>query len=856
MAFIYSWLPAYQQIIAKLPEYRDRQLELIQVLRDIEVNVNDDEDVRGVKSPLTEIDPFTFLFFLGKAKTNWVGVVRKLCGLWNIDVKVNDVCGLPSPNAQKLWMFPYKYDRTNEIADLWGFFNSAYRETINEPQFANILKINSVGLQKMTEGLFMVKPDRYLCLNGKVKPYLQSLGINTDFENYTQLEAIYASIRAEVPLSFHEISFKGYIDTTTKDHIPSYFRVGTKEGELGESQLPDMIANNIVSIGWRDIGDLNDLEPFNKGSITTAFTNAGYQSAKNVQSRKAGEIIVFKNDISAGDFVLAADGASIKAIGKVISDHYVYEDTLLFAHCRCVEWLVTNIEDLSVNEGLRTSVWKYEYEQSIEDIKNYLSQAKEKKILFEQYKIKSIISNMALNRILFGPPGTGKTFHSISHAVAIVEGKKFEDVIDERESKVVITETLSVKARYDKYVDEGLITFCTFHQSMSYEDFIEGIKPIKPRVDETYLKYDVEDGIFKEICTKASASLYGINLKLSAVNAEGIGNTATADQRFADYVNSNPVGKILFSRTGKIYTCRSANDREIIISSDNKDNATFSKEVVIKGLEYYTKRPSLPKIKEVHDNVRSLDSSIFDSLIRAIFEIESGETTGQPSANSITNSSTNQKRFVLIIDEINRGNVSQVFGELITLIEDDKRLGKEEALTATLPYSGDDFGVPPNLYIIGTMNTADRSVEALDTALRRRFTFVPMLPEETKLKSTSDGIDLPKMLKALNSRLKILKDADHTIGHAWLMNVTDEASLVRAFANKVLPLLQEYFYNDYEKLGMLLGEKFFKKPTTVDDKTLAKFFGSSLSSQYENAEQYQLEDADKLTKDAFLSIYQ
>ena len=135
-----------------------------------------------------------------------------------------------------------------------------------------------------------------------------------------------------------------------------------------------------------------------------------------------------------------------------------------------------------------TTVWKYAYKESIRDIENYLSQATEKKRKLHQEKIMSILKNMALNRILFGPPGTGKTFHSISHAVAIVEGKEVEDLIKERESKTPRTDALTVKERYDNYVEEGFITFCTFHQSMSYEDFIEGIKPQKPKVNETYLK--------------------------------------------------------------------------------------------------------------------------------------------------------------------------------------------------------------------------------------------------------------------------------------------------------------------------------------------------------------------------------
>ena len=169
------------------------------------------------------------------------------------------------------------------------------------------------------------------------------------------------------------------------------------------------------------------------------------------------------------------------------------------------------------------------------------------------------------------------------------------------------------------------------------------------------------------------------------------------------------------------------------------------------------------------------------------------------------------KPYVLIIDEINRGNVSQIFGELITLIEEDKRLGKNEALEVILPYSKEKFGVPSNLHIIGTMNTADRSVEALDTALRRRFSFVEMMPEYEELKKIQfDDFQLGELLKTINSRIEALLDRDHTIGHSYFINIkpNDTEALKEAFTNKIIPLLQEYFYHDYEKLALILGEGF------------------------------------------------
>lgn len=522
-----------------------------------------------------------------------------------------------------------------------------------------------------------------------------------------------------------------------------------------------------------------------------------------------------------------------------------------------------------------------------------------------------------LNQILYGPPGTGKTYHTINKAVAIAN-PDFKDFDDRKK----------LKDEYDRLVKEGQIVFTTFHQSMSYEDFIEGIKP-KLEGEGNEVQYQIENGILKKTAQKAITEYY--NRSQNPQEENSILRLRWFNDAWAMLVQEaqaaldNNSHKELLSLTNKSLDIVNVTDLGNLILKPRVDEAieyTVSYQRAQKLFEAFQDLSEIKNIdKEFRQVIGGSNSTAYWCVLNHLNLWVSKQLNNTkvdlPEANINilkfdgdiikNNLSKEVNNYVLIIDEINRGNVSQIFGELITLIEEDKRLGNDEALQVTLPYSKDSFGVPPNLYIIGTMNTADRSVEALDTALRRRFSFEEMLSRPDLLHSSKmftrllwkyedvewdeepyrsietsfselygpdkefhsgknaiweqmvadqangveneyfkefkySGLEQDVLLNTINLRIEKLLTKDHQIGHAYLMNVYSEEELKYAFYNKIIPLLQEYFYGDYGKIGLVLGKGFVKIKSNENDQKIFADFDPNYASDYSGKEIFEIND--------------
>ena len=478
----------------------------------------------------------------------------------------------------------------------------------------------------------------------------------------------------------------------------------------------------------------------------------------------------------------------------------------------CVEKSIKALEEL----------YKHTYSRLIEKVK----------LLKEKNTDKT--PAVPLNQILFGAPGTGKTYHTKKMAVEIINGKK------ERTRE-------EINEEYEKLIEAEQIVFTTFHQSLSYEDFIEGIKP---ETIDSNVTYEVKDGIFKQLCSRAieqkpknsDIEIYDFDKGWNDLIAEVEQNLLSDSMLLLQILTQDTgvyVTEITDNGNLKIKPKNSQLDIDYIVSYNRtkKLQGVFSDLSVVKNID-----------KEFRSVIGGSNSTAYWAVLNYI--------NNKIKENNKEIDFEETKNHVLIIDEINRGNVSAIFGELITLLEEDKRKGSKEHTEAKLPYSGKDFSVPNNVYIIGTMNTADRSVEALDTALRRRFSFVEMQPKPGILSDKKyvkyKDVDLSKLLETINQRIEVLIDKDHQIGHSYFIGIQDLEDLKRTFKDKIIPLLEEYFYGDFGKIGLVLGGEFIE---SVENKTAFPKNFTYEKNFLEDKKIYHFTPSEDWDEDTFESIY-
>jgi hypothetical protein len=524
----------------------------------------------------------------------------------------------------------------------------------------------------------------------------------------------------------------------------------------------------IMALGWDKIGDLTQYT--SRDRIKKALVNSygGEGSKKNDVSANDD----FLNKIKIGDIVIAKKGrGELLGYGVVSSGYSFEENRSEYRHIRKVDWkLKGNWKvDFSLVLKTLTDVTKYptdhaEYNTFYERLLGIMGQSSKVEKLEDM--------DFSLNTILYGPPGTGKTHLTVRRSAEIITNRTIDSY----------TEALMI---FNEHLHKR-IEFITFHQNYSYEDFIQGLRPNTKTGDQ--LTFFKEDGIFKKIADRALKNLEEASAaptELSAAARFKAGLDKLVDEiqdhednfPITDAVHIFEVEEDAFRYNGENWTAHPTGIRMKFTDLE----------------EFYKKGVKSRKDVKVLENISGLAKQhatyyfkIYDLILKLI-----------PAKVSV-DKSVQRQNFVIVIDEINRANISRVFGELITLIEPDKRSHGAIPLRSKLP-SGDVFTVPSNLYIIGTMNTADKSIALLDIALRRRFEFEAMYP-----KYLIDGIEIydADILEKINKEIIEGKGHDFQIGHAYFMG--DNKDLVKRMNKKVIPLLLEYYMNDDKEVTRIL----------------------------------------------------
>ena len=731
----FDWVEFYKEFAHKLLEYKNNRQELIEKVNKINIFI---KTISGAEKTarleedddIIDIDPFTFYGIFNKSplpETKRIKIIEKIKELFKVNFKTpSSLRGIPCLHPFQATYYSFKTDRKeNDIDNLWNLFTSALGYTDNknetnlkllEKYFEIVIEQKGIRTSKITMGLFWISSDTFLNLDHKNLNYIY----NSNYLPNDLVRAFPDKKKIE-----DKISFKDYLEMI--DKIGSYLKEKSKDfrqfsydawqySEKNKKDKDKITNDDNDKINYWLYSPGNDAEDweeqYKKGIIAIgkdAIGDLKVFKSKDEMRKKMQEIIApqknpiqsantswqFVHVMKPGDIVFAKKGRQTIIGRGIVSGDYKFDNNRKHhKNIREIKWTHKQIYEFSEELfAMKTLTNITNDSELIKKIENSFNDSGDNKVKNDNSKT---IQNH-LNTILYGPPGTGKTYNTVIEALRIINPQ----LINEYENKNITYD--DIKEEFNRRKKEGQIEFITFHQSYSYEEFVEGIKPSLgeewgKKSDE--LTYIGNDGIFKEISQRA-----------------------------------------LYDR--------------LAVNNEEKN-----------------KEQKLKLIKDYYEGNIELKKDI-------------------------------DKKYVLIIDEINRGNISKIFGELITLLEEDKR----ESFSVRLPYSHEQFTVPKNLYIIGTMNTSDRSIATIDIALRRRFTFKEMMPDVERVPDVEvSGIKLKEIFNKLNKRISVLLDRDHQIGHSYFMNVGSIEDLKSVWFNCVMPLLNEYFYNDWEKLVALLGE--------------------------------------------------
>lgn len=773
----FSWIPFYTELAEKLLEYKDKREELVEFIfsEDGLREFSDYLHLEDKKQKIDDIDPFSFMGMFNRGSflpNNRIKILTRIKQRFDIVANVpSDFDGIPVLNYSR--MFFYNWHNLKDSCDtIWSAFEQMMNGDIS--QWFDYYKFQTRKAE-CTMPLFWCKADEYIALDSRNRDYLESIGVNANVNDVDSYKALLQDLKDKMESgqlkekSFAEISYNAWI-------APKPTRYWLYAPGEKAQHWNSFYSCGIMAIGWEELGDLSK---YSKKSELKSAMDDEYGTDSSHKNSVACTWD-FVHNMNIGDVVFVKQGKSkILGYGIVASDYYYDENREFYNSLRDVDWKVKGEWEHPGDAVLKTLTDITTYPDYVEKLKSLFTMNSE----IQQY---TKLLEFKKNIILQGAPGTGKTYNTAALALSIC-GESVPESHDE------------VMQRYDELLRGGRIGFCTFHQSMDYEDFVEGIKPV---TEGTSIKYEVKDGIFKKIADRAR-----LNFEDSQKTPEQVKSDTRTREVFEGFceeiqsqLNENDFVDLYSKSKMKIRNITFRSDGSPLSiqlsKTDGGPTQSLTWEIILRDYNNFKEG----KIKSYEDvKPRYESKSVYHGNAMYYFELYKKMKDFEDKYAGNTNSSVvNLQNYVLIIDEINRGNVSRIFGELITLLEKDKRLGGEHPIKVTLPYSKESFGVPENLYIIGTMNTTDRSVGNIDYAVRRRFAFATLQSKRDLVvaNSTEKAAVLFDAVKLFIEKHKTEMDfEDLMVGHSYFF-AKDDDELALRWQYEILPLLNEYIKDD------------------------------------------------------------
>lgn len=801
MKNMYAWVPWFRELAGRIAEGGEQGL----IERAKHCWKGQDEPPL-VKDFPSHLDPLSFLYFLTTQEEEIFAAVGEAFGM-----------GTQLWEEDDAWIFPQTmavnplFLHRNELdpKPMWSLFRAAHRTEQGEVQFDSdlwdaVLANPGVGVPSLTQMLCLANPYAFLALDKKNMEIVRAILRSTDSiegrirsRGYTE----YASIQAEMCRHFpkchlYEIDRFLYLQHKNRQY---------KEPLLNKKPT-------IFQVNTHVYGEQKGDHWAHFESENTVFTGG--------PTSETGKTVYPLGRPKRGDVVVVRTGAKRgRGIGVVVKNDFNdkgwYETGRIHVIWINKEEHILELTQKQINKGAFSeappallSAFRTPYRPSfrlIETLTPPDAPVGDQELPTPLGNDSTTEGGNLLNQILYGPPGTGKTWNTVARSVAIVEGKDVETVEKERKDQPD-----EVKRRFDLAREAGQVAMVTFHQNYAYEDFVEGIRPTVEDASAEGVGYVLRPGVFREMVERAAQ-----NLRTSQTAEKDAWTSQEVVQGFLEWIRRETASSGA-KRLGK-----GAGGRDILVSGvyESRDGdiagvqlgGTTNQKLFRRVLDRDYRAFRDGGITEYTEIGRTRPGSstwhgqavYFFELLKMVRKYHK-DVWRRPERKT-----TERRNFVLILDEINRGNIARIFGELITLVEESRRIGRRDETKVTLPYSGDEFGVPENLYLVGTMNTADRSIALLDTALRRRFEFVEMMPDSSLLDREVAEVDLGSLLDAMNGRIRFLRDREHQIGHTYFLEVSDLEGLRKVFQDRILPLLQEYFYDDWAKIEAVLGNNGF-----------------------------------------------